>query len=109
MKHILHDWDDERCVAILTSCGEALPPHGNVIIVDNVLPAAGQATEHAHTADPPTPTHAHAHTHAHTHSHTRAGLYTFNAVALLPVWTWSREGCLALAPPARVCGEASLA
>ena len=37
MKHILHDWDDERCVAILSSCREALPPHGNVIIVDNLI------------------------------------------------------------------------
>ena len=71
MKHILHDWDDERCVAILTSCGEALPPHGNVIIVDNVLPAAGQATEHAHTADPP-PTNTRARTHARTHALTHA-------------------------------------
>jgi len=38
MKSILHDWDDENCVKILTKCYEALPPDGKVIALGNVLP-----------------------------------------------------------------------
>jgi O-methyltransferase domain len=32
LKHILHDWDDERCHKILTACQTALPKGGKVLI-----------------------------------------------------------------------------
>jgi caffeic acid 3-O-methyltransferase len=35
---ILHGWTDENCVKILKKCYEALPAHGKVISIDNVLP-----------------------------------------------------------------------
>jgi len=35
---ILHDWDDSRCVAILTRCRSVMPPHGKLLIVELVLP-----------------------------------------------------------------------
>ncbi|KAG0579947.1 hypothetical protein KC19_4G137000 [Ceratodon purpureus] len=38
MKYILHDWDDESCLKILKNCYQALPAHGKVIAVDNMLP-----------------------------------------------------------------------
>jgi hypothetical protein len=38
MKYILHDWDDERCVAILRHCREAMAPNGRVLAVDHVIP-----------------------------------------------------------------------
>lgn len=38
MKFILHGWTDENCVKILKKCYEALPAHGKVISIDNVLP-----------------------------------------------------------------------
>ena len=38
MKYILHDWDDERCVAILRHCREAMAPGGRVLAVDHVIP-----------------------------------------------------------------------
>jgi hypothetical protein len=38
MKHILHDWDDERCVRILRLCREAMAPGGRVLVVDHVIP-----------------------------------------------------------------------
>jgi O-methyltransferase domain len=60
LKMILHDWDDEHCVSILTRCREAMKPNGRVAIVemvgkrtlrefDALLPAAGRrrTTTHA--------------------------------------------------------------
>ena len=41
MKHIIHDWDDERCVTILSRCREAMNPGGKVLVVDSVVPARG--------------------------------------------------------------------
>lgn len=38
MKHILHDWDDERAIAILRHCRNALPVGGKVLVVEIVLP-----------------------------------------------------------------------
>jgi len=38
MKYILHDWDDESCLKILKNCYQALPAHGKVIALDNMLP-----------------------------------------------------------------------
>ncbi|OFW26105.1 MAG: hypothetical protein A3H97_14160 [Acidobacteria bacterium RIFCSPLOWO2_02_FULL_65_29] len=38
MAQILHDWDDERCVAILRRCRTALRDGGKLLIVELVLP-----------------------------------------------------------------------
>lgn len=38
LKFILHSWGDEKCITILRNCYEALPAHGKVIAVDNMLP-----------------------------------------------------------------------
>ena len=37
MKYILHDWDDERCAALLTLCRHAMAPGGRVLVVENVI------------------------------------------------------------------------
>jgi hypothetical protein len=39
LKHVLNDWDDERAAAILKNCRAAMPPHGQVLIVEDVYPA----------------------------------------------------------------------
>ena len=39
LKHVLIDWDDERAAAILKNCRAAMPPHGQVLIVEDVYPA----------------------------------------------------------------------
>ena len=46
MKHIIHDWDDERAVAILSNTRKALDgkPQGRVILLEAVL-AAGNAPD----------------------------------------------------------------
>ncbi|HKW23485.1 MAG TPA: methyltransferase [Ktedonobacterales bacterium] len=37
MRHILHDWDDERAIAILRSCAEAMAPDGRVLVIESVI------------------------------------------------------------------------
>ena len=34
LRHILHDWSDERCLAILRICRAALGPHARVLIIE---------------------------------------------------------------------------
>ncbi len=38
MKYILHDWNDEQCVKILSNCRAAMNKKGRVLVVDNVIP-----------------------------------------------------------------------
>jgi len=38
LKRIVHDWDDDRSVAILTQCRRAMAPGGKVLIVEDLLP-----------------------------------------------------------------------
>jgi O-methyltransferase domain/Dimerisation domain len=38
LKLIIHDWDDERAVAILKNCRGAMPEHGRLLLVENVIP-----------------------------------------------------------------------
>lgn len=38
MKHIIHDWDDERCVTILSNIRRAMEPGAKVLIVETVVP-----------------------------------------------------------------------
>src|SRR5262249_48146619 len=37
MSHILHDWDDERCLAILRNCRKATRPGGRLVVLDAVI------------------------------------------------------------------------
>src|SRR5262249_6837975 len=38
IKHVIHDWDDEKAVAILKSCQRAARPGGKLLIVEGVYP-----------------------------------------------------------------------
>jgi len=38
MKMILHDWNDEECVQILSNICWAVPPNGRVFIIEHVIP-----------------------------------------------------------------------
>ena len=38
MKWIIHDWNDEQSIAIMKNCHAALPEHGQLIIIDAVVP-----------------------------------------------------------------------
>jgi hypothetical protein len=43
MKHIVHDWDDERCLQLLRNCHLAMPPHAKLLVCEKVLPEANDA------------------------------------------------------------------
>ena len=38
LKHVIHDWDDERAIAILGNCHRAIGPDGKLLIVEGVYP-----------------------------------------------------------------------
>jgi SAM-dependent methyltransferase len=42
LKQIIHDWDDEQSVCILSNCVRALRPGGRVVLVERVLPDDGR-------------------------------------------------------------------
>jgi hypothetical protein len=42
LKFILHDWEDEACVKILSNCAKSLLPNGRVIVVTLLLGAIGE-------------------------------------------------------------------
>ena len=44
LKWILHDWDDERALAILKVCRQAMPEQGTLLVIEQVLPSKIQAT-----------------------------------------------------------------
>lgn len=44
MKHIIHDWDDEHCIRLLSNCRRAMAPGGRVLIVDFVLSDGPEST-----------------------------------------------------------------
>lgn len=39
LSHIIHDWDDERCLTILGHCRKTIKPDGRLLLVETVLPA----------------------------------------------------------------------
>jgi hypothetical protein len=42
MKHILHDWNDDQCVAILKNCRQGIVPGGKVLVVEMVVPEGNE-------------------------------------------------------------------
>jgi O-methyltransferase len=43
LKHIIHDWDDERATQILRNCHLAMPSGGRLLVVDPVIPPGNAA------------------------------------------------------------------
>jgi SAM-dependent methyltransferase len=42
MSHIAHDWDDDRCVAILRNCRKTIDPDGRLLLIEMVLPPGNE-------------------------------------------------------------------
>jgi SAM-dependent methyltransferase len=38
LRHVIHDWDDEDAVTILSSCRNAMNPGGRILLVETVIP-----------------------------------------------------------------------
>jgi SAM-dependent methyltransferase len=42
LRHILHDWDDDRAVVLLRNCRAVLRPGGKFLVVEGVIPAGNE-------------------------------------------------------------------
>jgi hypothetical protein len=42
LKYIIHDWDDERAIAILKQCHKVMPDNGKLLVVEKVIPPGNQ-------------------------------------------------------------------
>jgi O-methyltransferase domain/Dimerisation domain len=42
LKHIVHDWGDEKAIAILKRCREVMPETGKLLIVEQVIPPGNE-------------------------------------------------------------------
>ena len=42
LKHIIHDWDDERCRKVLENCRAAMAEGGRVLVLDQVIPEGNE-------------------------------------------------------------------
>ena len=38
LKKVIHDWDDERAIAILTNCRGAMPRNGRLLLIEPIIP-----------------------------------------------------------------------
>ncbi len=45
LKHVLHDWDDDRCVSILDNCRRAIANEGRLLVVE-ILVAPGNEPDY---------------------------------------------------------------
>jgi hypothetical protein len=42
MRHIIHDWDEEKCLTILRNCRRAMPPAGRLLLIESVIPPGNE-------------------------------------------------------------------
>jgi SAM-dependent methyltransferase len=45
LKQIIHDWDNEQSVRILSNCAQSLRRNGRVILIEHVLPEDGRSSD----------------------------------------------------------------
>lgn len=45
LHYVLHDWSDERCAVILRNCHAAMAPGARLLIVENLIPEHGSASD----------------------------------------------------------------
>jgi hypothetical protein len=51
LSRVIHDWDDERAIAILARCQQAMKPQGKLLLVERVLPTDRTPALHVLEAD----------------------------------------------------------
>jgi hypothetical protein len=42
MRHIIHDWDEEKCLTILRNCHRAMRPAGKLLVIESVIPPGNE-------------------------------------------------------------------
>jgi hypothetical protein len=51
LRQVLHDWDDAKAETILRSCREAITPNGTLLLIELLLPEAGDPGQEAVMVD----------------------------------------------------------
>ncbi|MFD5826452.1 methyltransferase [Lentzea sp. NPDC060358] len=41
LSRVLHDWDDDQCRTILSTCARDMPAHAELLVIERLLPEAG--------------------------------------------------------------------
>jgi ubiquinone/menaquinone biosynthesis C-methylase UbiE len=42
LRHIIHDWDEDKCLMILRSCHRAMRPASKLLVIESVIPPGNQ-------------------------------------------------------------------
>jgi ubiquinone/menaquinone biosynthesis C-methylase UbiE len=42
LRHIIHDWDEEKCVTILRNCHRAMRPESKLLVIESVIPPGNE-------------------------------------------------------------------
>jgi hypothetical protein len=42
LKHIIHNWDDERAIGILKQCHKVMPANGKILVAEQVIPPGNE-------------------------------------------------------------------
>jgi hypothetical protein len=42
MRHIIHDWDEEKCLTILRNCHRAMSPASKLLVIESVIPPGNE-------------------------------------------------------------------
>jgi hypothetical protein len=42
MRHIIHDWDEEKCLTILRNCHRAMSSASKLLVVESVIPPGNE-------------------------------------------------------------------
>ena len=42
LRHIIHDWDEEKCLTILRNCHRAMPPASKLLVIESVIPPGNE-------------------------------------------------------------------
>lgn len=50
LRHIMHNWDDGACIALLTTCREAMRADSTVAIIESLVPRAGDVSTFSRNA-----------------------------------------------------------
>ena len=50
MKHIIHDWQDDKCIQILKACRKGVNSGGKLLVVDNVILPGGNNSPRANSS-----------------------------------------------------------
>ncbi len=42
LRHIIHDWDEDKCLSILRNCHRAMSPESKLLVIESVIPTGNE-------------------------------------------------------------------